>query len=60
MEHERSYSIYKSLPPVRNYSALYGSSHVPEAESDKRVEVCTCQCYLTANIMRQIPKDPYR
>jgi len=60
MKPEGSYRIYKSLPLLRNYSALYGSSHVPEAESDKCVKVCTCRCYLKTNIMRQKPKDSYR
>jgi len=59
MEPEGSYRIYKRLPHVRKYSALYGSSHVQEVESDKRVKVCTCWCYLTTNIMHQTPKDSY-
>jgi hypothetical protein len=60
MEPEGSYRIYKRLPPVPKYSALYGSSNVPEAQSDKSIEVCICRCYLTTNIIRRTPQDSYR
>jgi len=60
MKPEGSYRIYKRLPPVRKSSDLYGSSHVPEVESDKRVKICTRRCYLTTNIKRQTPKETYR